>query len=141
MNLKLNGISLKKNTQNKLWWIKLTITIILTNILFFILFSSPESKEKNLNLPLGWVEFQVKADLLTPFQKGKKIILLNRSAQIFILGVLEDSPREPEERITVLVKDEDGPLLIRYEGWEIIPELKNFSISKRNSGVSYEIRY
>ncbi len=141
MNLKLNGISLKKNTQNKLWWIKLTITILLTNILFFILFSSPESKEKNLKYPLGWVEFQVKADLLTPFQKGKKIILLNRSAQIFISGVLEESSLDPEGRTTVLVKDEDGNHLIKFEGWEIIPDLKNFTLAKKNSGVNYEIRY
>jgi hypothetical protein len=141
MSLKINGNILKKNTNNKFWWIKLGITIILTNILFFILFSSPETKVMTPNIPAGWVEIHVKAELLTPFQKGKKVILLNRKSQIFMSGMLEENSLEPEGRMTVLVKDEDASLLIRHEMWEIIPDLKQFSLPKRNQTVAQEIRY
>ena len=141
MTFKINGNSLRKSTQNKLWWLKLGVTIILTNVLFFLLFSSPESKVNQMVLPHGWVEFQVKAELLTPFQKGKKIILLNRQSQLFMSGVLEENSKEPEGRMTVLVKDEDVSKLIHHEIWEIIPELKHFSLAKKTKGVSHEIRY
>jgi hypothetical protein len=141
MNLKINGSSLRKNTKNKFWWLKLGVTIVVTNILFFLLFSSPDSKVNEPRTPQGWVEFQVKAELLTPFQKGKKIIILNRKSQIFLTGMLEENSKEPDGRITVQVKDEDASKLIRYDMWEIIPDLKNFTLPKKIKGAVHEIRY
>ena len=72
---KIAGIISKKDTKTKQWWLKLGIALILSNIFFFLLFSGNEvqSPEQEPSLPAGWVEIQLKAELMTPFHEGKKI--------------------------------------------------------------------
>lgn len=139
---KITGMILKKNTKPKLWWIKLAVSIVLSNIFFFVLFSSNEKASvTNYSIPEGWVELQVRAELLTTFQSRKKVLLLHREGRKRIEAVLETSPQEPEGRFTVLVKESEVEALLKYESWEIVPFLKTLNFAPLHAGVHHEIRY
>ena len=141
MNSKITGTLLNKNTKTKIWWLKLAIAIILSNIFFFVLFSKDEKNEVISSIPNGWVEIQVRAELLTSFQSRKKVLLLHREGRRKIEAMLETSPMEPEGRFTVLVKESQAETLLKYENWEIIPFLKTMSFFPNKNGVTHEIRY
>ncbi len=141
MNSKITGTLLNKNTKTKIWWLKLAIAIILSNIFFFVLFSKDEKNEVISSIPNGWVEIQVRAELLTSFQSRKKVLLLHREGRRKIEAMLETSPMEPEGRFTVLVKESEAEALLKYENWEIIPYLKTIRFFPKKNGVSHEIRY
>ena len=139
---KIAGTILKKNTKTKLWWMKLAVSIVLSNIFFFVLFSSNEKPSvPTSSIPEGWVELQVKAELLTTFQSRKKVLLLHREARKRVEAVLETSPQEPEGRFTVLVKETEVEALLKYESWEIVPFLKTLNFAPLHTGVHHEIRY
>jgi len=141
VNSKITGTLLNKNTKTKIWWLKLAIAIILSNIFFFVLFSKDEKNEVISSIPNGWVEIQVRAELLTSFQSRKKVLLLHREGRRKIEAMLETSPMEPEGRFTVLVKESQAETLLKYENWEIIPFLKTMSFFPNKNGVTHEIRY
>ncbi len=139
---KIAGTILKKDTKTKLWWMKLGVAIVLSNIFFFVLFSGSEIKEGTTSsVPEGWVEIQVRAELLTPFQSGKKVLLLHRDGRKRVEAMLETSPQEPEGRFTVLVKETEAEALLKYETWEIVPFLKTLTFAPFSRGVEHEIRY
>jgi hypothetical protein len=139
---KIAGNVLKKNTKNKIWWAKLGVAIVLSNIFFFVLFSGSETRPSATpSIPEGWVEIHVRAELLTPFQSGKKVLLLHRHARKKVEAMLETSPIEPEGRFTVLVKETEAEALLKYESWEIVPFLKTLTFSPLSRGVNHEIHY
>ena len=138
---KIAGSILKKDTKTKLWWMKLGVALVISNIFFFLLFSGSETKAEIPSVPEGWVEIQVRAELLTPFHSGKKVLLLHRIARKRVEAMLETTPQEPEGRFTVLVKDSEAHTLLQHEHWEIVPFLKTISFAPLTSGVSHEIRY
>ena len=136
------GILLKKNIKNKIWWVKLGIALILSNIFFFILFSGEETvavEEKSV--PEGWVEVQLQAELLTPFHSGKKVLLVNRSGRKKLPGVLQESISEETGRITVLVRENEAHELFVHQTWEVLPYLKHLTFVAVKKGISHEIRY
>jgi hypothetical protein len=135
------GTALKKNTKTKQWWLKLGIAIFISNIFFFLLFSGSETEIEKSTIPDGWVEIQVRAELLTPFHSGKKVLLLHRLGRKKVEAMLETSPQEPEGRFTVLVKESEAESLLQHESWEIVPFLKTLSFARVHTGVSHEIRY
>jgi hypothetical protein len=139
---KIAGTILKRNTKTKQWWMKLAVSLVLSNIFFFVLFSSNEKPlVSTSSIPEGWVELQVKAELLTTFQSRKKVLLLHREARKRVEAVLETSPQEPEGRFTVLVKETEVEALLKYESWEIVPFLKTLKFAPLHTGVHHEIRY
>lgn len=139
---KIAGNILKKDTKTKIWWMKLAVAIVLSNIFFFVLFSGSETEsENNSSIPEGWVEIQVRAELLTPFQSGKKVLLLQRNARRKVEAMLETSPLEPEGRFTVLVKETEAEFLLKYDSWEIVPFLKTLTFAPVSRGEDHEIRY
>jgi hypothetical protein len=135
------GTALKKNTKTKQWWAKLAVAIVISNIFFFLLFSGSETEIEKSTIPEGWVEIQVRAELLTPFHSGKKVLLLHRLGRKRVEAMLETSPQEPEGRFTVLVKESEAESLLQHESWEIVPFLKTLSFARIKTGVSHEIRY
>lgn len=135
------GNVLKKNTKTKQWWAKLAVAIVISNIFFFLLFSGSETKPSTNSIPEGWVEIQVRAELLTPFHSGKKVLLLHRLGRKKVEAMLETSPQEPEGRFTVLVKESEAESLLQHESWEIVPFLKTLTFARPQTGVSHEIRY
>ena len=139
---KITGTILKKNTKTKLWWMKLAASIVLSNIFFFVLFSKNETPSMpTSSIPEGWVELQVRAELLTTFQSRKRVLLLHREGRKRVEAVLETSPQEPEGRFTVLVKETEVEALLKYESWEIVPFLKTLTFAPLHTGVHHEIRY
>jgi hypothetical protein len=81
MTSKIAGTNSNSTNRNKIWWMKLAVAIVLSNILFFLLFSKSETTTIQPKIPEGWVEIHVRAELLTPFQTGKKVLLLQRGAR------------------------------------------------------------
>lgn len=141
MTSKIVGTVSNKNIKNKSWWLKLALALILSNIFFFALFSKSETSQDSLAIPSGWVELQIRAELLTPFQARKKVLLINRFERKRIEGLLETNASEPEGRFTVLVKESEAVALLKFSQWEIVPFIKTFEFPHINSGVSHEIRY
>lgn len=141
MTSNIAGNNSKKNIKSKAWWLKLALSLVLSNIFFFILFSGNEKKQDKNSIPEGWVELQVRAELLTPFHSGKKVLLLHRIAGKQVEAMLENSPIEPEGRFTVLVKETQAEVLLKYESWEIVPFLKSLNFKSSARGETHEIRY
>ncbi|MGE3611122.1 MAG: hypothetical protein AB7I27_16140 [Bacteriovoracaceae bacterium] len=134
------GTILNTNSKNKIWWVKLGIALILSNIFFFFLFSNERPPEKSSDsIPKGMVEIQLNAELQTPFQKGKRILLINRFFKKQLEAVLQ---AEREGRFEVIVKEEDAPVLFQHDSWEILPYMKNlFKKTVKSNGVQHEILY
>jgi hypothetical protein len=136
------GTVLKKNTKTKIWWLKLGLALILSNVFFFLIFSGDEKQEHISHaLPPGWVEIQLEAHLLTPFQNGKKVLIVQRKQQKKIEAVLKASSRDEIGRITVLVKEEEAVALFQYSSWEVLPYIKKLTFAAMPKGTHHEIRY
>lgn len=143
MDLKNIGKIFHTDTKTKLWWTKLAVALVLSNIFFFYLFSGPENvtSEKVPELPVGSVEVQMRAELQTPFQKGKKVLLVSRQARKIIPAVLHEPSSDVTEKVTVIVNDEVAHQLFEHDSWEILPFLKKMAFKKVSQGVVHEIRY
>ena len=143
MILEKIGIPSNKNTKNKLWLLKISMALVASNLFFFLLFSGSSAKgESNQKtIPGSWVEVQLDAQLLTPFQTGKKVLIVQRDAGKKIEGVLQALSTEVPGRITVLVKESEASALFFHTAWEIFPFLRQFQFGKRIKGVTHEIRY
>jgi hypothetical protein len=139
---KLAGIISSKNTKTKVWWLKLGAAIVLSNVFFFLLFGGDnKSAAETFSLPKGWVEVQLEARLHTPFQNGKKVLLMTRSGRKKISGMLNQSGNELDQRITVLVKEEEAALLFQHDNWEILPLIQNIQFKSTSQREDHEIRY
>jgi hypothetical protein len=138
VDLKIRGIVLKKDFQVKA--AKLAVALILSNLFFFMLFSGPEEVQAETKLSVGTVELQLKANLLTPFEAGKKILLIHRSSRSKAEGKMK-ADQDTEGRMTVEVLEADAELLLMQEEWEVTPYLKSLRFKTTAKGESYEIRY
>lgn len=98
-------------------------------------------KQENASVPHGWVEVQLQAQMLTPFQSGKKVLLVQRSEGKKLEGVLKGHELEDAGRLTVLVKEDEAEALFKYSTWEVLPYLRHLSLVKVKKGTSHEIRY
>ncbi len=136
---KVAGTILKKNTKTKAWWLKLGIALIFSNVFFFLLFSEEAPPKQNHGVTPGWVEVQLRADLMTPFQKGKKILVIHRSGGQRIEGMLKDAI-DLEGRLTILVKENEAAPLFLKQNWEILPYIANLKLPALK-GEMHEIRY
>jgi hypothetical protein len=135
------GTLLKKNTKTKVWWMKLGIALVISNLFFFLLFSGDSDvKQESLpsGIPQGWVEVQLNAELMTPFHSGKKVLLIHRIGRKKLEGVLQ---ADQLGKITVLVKEAEAEKLFQHESWEILPYLKNLNFASVRKEASHEIRY
>lgn len=139
MLLQKIGTIFRKSTKTKIWWLKLSLTLILSNLFFFLLFAGENSEVKQDLAPGGMVEVQISAELLTPFQSGKKVLLIHRSGRKKIEGMLKEF--SPEQKITALVSEEEAHVLFQHEGWEILPFIKHLSFAPRKYEATHEIRY
>jgi hypothetical protein len=136
------GTALKKNTKTKIWWLKLGIALILSNVFFFLLFSGDKKQEKtSQEIPDGWVEIQLEAHLMTPFQNGKKVLIIQRKQQKKIEAVLKELSLDEMGRITVLVREEEAAAFFHYSSWEVLPYLKHLTFAAMPKGKNHEIRY
>ncbi len=138
---KPNGTDSSKKTKIKKLWLKLAAALIVSNIFFFFFFMSSEAPKKTLSTPEGWVQIQVKAELLTPFQNGKKVLLLNRQSNRKIEAMLEMAPVDMDGRFTVSVQESSAEELIQFDSWEILPFLKTLTFAPKQRGEQHEIRY
>ncbi len=134
------GNALKKDTKTKVWWMKLGVCLILSNVFFFLLFDD-NSEVKQEPERTGWVEVQLEAQLLTPFQNGKKVLLIQRNARKKLEGVLQANGKEEPGKITVLVREEEADALFHYTTWEVLPFLKHLTFASVKKEPGHEIRY
>lgn len=130
------GTLLKKNTK-----IKLALALILSNLFFFLLFGGSSEVKQETGIPVGWVEVQLQADLLTPFHFGKKVLIIHRNGRKKIEGVLQATPVDQLGKLTVLVKEDEAHALFQHETWEVLPYLKNLTFAYARKEQSHEIRY
>lgn len=140
MTSKLAGTISSISTKTRIKVLKIIVALIVSNLFFFLLFSG-EEKELVPEFHPGEVEVKLTASMLTPFQKGKRVILLARKKQIAVEAMLEvESPED--QKLTVWVKEDKARMLLEQENWEVLPFLKDFRVTKtRSIGVSHEIRY
>ena len=139
---KLAGIISGKNTKTKTWWLKLGIALVLSNVFFFLLFGGDNTSAAETNfIPVGLVEVQLEARLHTPFQIGKKVLLVSRSGRKKIHGVLHQNGNELDQRVTILVKEDEASLLFQNDNWEILPLIQNLHFRTFSQRETHEIRY
>ncbi len=133
----------KRDTKPKLWWVKLGLALVVSNIFFYLLFGSPpQATPAPLQSPRsGWVEVQIEAELQTPFQVGKKVLIINRSQRLKVEGVLDGERHEEHNKLTFLVQEKDAPVLFLYRDWEIVPFLRNLTLTTFTKGRTHEISY
>ncbi len=139
MTLLKNGTSLKINTNAKVRWIKLAFALVLSNVFFFLIFSEGEKKIAP-STPTGWVEVKLEAQLMTPFQNGKKVLLLNRSGRKKLEAVLQAESAQ-DLKLTVLVKESDAHELFEHSNWEIMPFIQKINFASNQRGEHFEITY
>lgn len=139
---KITGTILRKNTKPKTWWIKLGISIILSNVFVLILFSEDSAVRtiQEVATP-GWVEVQLNAELMTPFHSGKKVLIIHRVGRKKLEGVLKTPGLDNLGKITVLVKEQEAHALFQYESWEVLPYLKHLTFTTTRKEDSHEIHY
>ena len=129
---KLAGTNWKGNTK-----IKLGIAIVLSNAFVYLLFSG-SSAEALPTKPSGMVDVKLEAELRTPFEAHKRVLLLHRSSGTQIEALLESSL---ETQYVVSVKEETAQTLFKKSPWEILPYMKNLSLPRAHKGESHEIQY
>lgn len=130
----MNGKNYKLNIPLPL---RIVLLIILSNILFYLLFFPGENKE-DAPLYQGLMEVKVEAKLMTSFQIGKKVTIHHQLSNQNIEARLV-SPPDEEGLTTVATDEESARFLLTKNHWRIIPPLKlNVAQAK---GESREIKY
>ena len=128
---------MKKNTRTKVWWMKLAVSLVLSNVFFFLLFGA-DAPAVEKKLEPGLIEVQLSAQLLTPFQEGKRVLLIQRTSRVRLDGILRE---QTENGVIVSVNEETALQLITFDQWEVLPYLKDFRFKSIAQGAAYEIRY
>lgn len=130
-----------KNTKNRIWFLKLGMALILSNIFFFILFG--QKNEEKIPIPNDpqLVQVQIEAQLLTPFESGKKILIIHRGLKRKIEGQLYGDGIDELGRVTISVKENDATKIFNHHHWEILPFLKNHHFASIPREGKHEIRY
>jgi hypothetical protein len=129
---KLVGTNWRGNTK-----LRLGVAIVLSNAFVYLLFSG-SSVEALPVKPSGLVEVKLEAELRTPFEAQKKVILLHRSSGTQIEALLESAL---ETQYVVSVRDEVAQTLFKKSPWEILPYMKNLTMPVARKGESLEIQY
>jgi hypothetical protein len=127
-----SGKDLKKNSNQtnaistpKI--IKLVLALILSNIFFFMLFSADEAKTPEQSYQ--GVEIIIEGKLLTSFEKNKEVLLTHSNSGLKIKARLL-SIQETQDHYLVLTQESDAiKILARPLHWNILPYLKNFTLS------------
>ena len=135
---KLNGIDSLKNMKIDQKKMKIFIALILSNIFFFILFSSNGESQVKEPLQKGMVEVKIAGLSHTPFEAGKKILLIQKASRLKIEGQFIS---ENETHFHISVKENEAHQLFKHEAWEIIPYLSNLTFPQYSRGESHEILY
>lgn len=139
---KLAGMISAKNTRTKLWWGKLAVALVVSNVFFFLLFGGDNTSSAETTLSQdGLVEVQIEARLHTPFQRGKKVLLICRRAGKKITGVLNQSGSELDPRFSILVPEEEAEALFHHGNWEVLPLIANLRLQRKREREDHEIRY
>lgn len=143
MNFKKIGIIFKKNTRPKVWWVKMGISLVISNVFFFLMFApdSHEASKIKPNKSSGMVEVNVKAILHTPFQNRKRVILINRRSNKNLPAMLKAMNENSPEEVTVLIHESIAGELFRYHEWEIFPYLKKITLNQKKGKEIHEIHY
>lgn len=152
-NLLKNGIELKKNTKqtngiDSKKIIKLIVAIILSNIFFFMLFSSGEENNKNFQKSEG-VEVIIEAELMTSFTEGKEVLLTQKGSGLAIKAKLLNLPEtqslDDKKHYLVLTSETDAHKILGHPlNWNILPYLKDFTLStpkRQLQEIDHEIHF
>lgn len=142
MNLRKNGMSLKLATKDKRWWFKLSIAIILSNILFFLFFHENEVQGADMIRHPDDVEIRIQADLFTSFSAGKKILIINREGRISRPGILIAEHIDEEiKSYTIQVDQKYVNELLNTSSLQILPYIREITFKPSPKRYDYEIRY
>lgn len=142
MNLRINGITSNLATKNKKWWLKLSMAIILSNILFFLFFQENEVQGADIIHNPDHVEIRIHAELFTPFSHGKKILIINRENRLSRVGFLIAEHLEEEiKTYTIQVDEKYVNELLNSPSLQIIPFIKEIKFKTSSKRYDYEIRY
>jgi len=142
MILKRNGIISKLATKDKSWWFKLIISMILSNIIFFLLFHENEVQGADLISDPHKVEIRVQAQLITSFKAGKKILIISREKRFSRPGILLAEHQEDEfKSYTILIHPNDVNDLLNLNQLQIIPFIKDIKFKQSSPRLTYEVRY
>ena len=106
------------------------------------LFQNPklELQNEDLLLPADWVELQITGDLLIPYEKGRKVMAINRRIKKSFPAILTNEKSE-DGRLTIMTPEKDAHFFITHHDWEITPELKTNLFSLSTKETLREIRY
>ncbi len=143
MNLEKIGTLFKNVTKPRIWWVKLGVSLVLSNLFFFLLFGGvqPVTPSPTKESRSGWISVQLEAELQTPFQTGKKVLLVNRARRIKVEGVLEGEHREGVEKLAFAVREKDAAVLFLHRNWEILPYLRDLTFTAARKEPTHEIYY
>lgn len=124
-----------------MWWMKLALCLILSNILFFNLFSAAEGpNETREELSEGQVQIQIRGELFTPFSARSRVLLTRKQSGQIVTGVILAHHVE-EQKFTILVDEKEAPSLLQHDHWDILPYIKDLSFQRPPKGAQHEIRY
>ena len=137
---KLAGMLSKSDTKTRTWWAKLAVAIVVSNVLFFLLFSSSGETKTPPSKPVGAVELRLTAELLTSFEVGKRVLLIQRHRGLKVEGRLLAEASE-QGKIIVEVREEDAGSLLHQDSWEVLPYLRHLTLTRPFVGAQHEIRY
>lgn len=129
---KLAGEHWRGNTK-----LRLGVAIVLSNAFVYLLVSGPTPQPLPVKAS-GLVEVKLEAELRTPYEPQKRVLLLHRSSGTQIEAQLESAN---ETHYVVSVKEEQAQTLFKKTPWEILPFMKNLSMPVARKGESLEIQY
>ncbi len=147
-----SGVDLKKNTnqpnnisKNKL--IKFCLVLILSNIFFFMLFSSNDTNP--VHDKKAGVEVIIEGKLLTSFVEHKEVLLTHglSGQKVKAILVMAQESQNGTEGAQYLVSstEEDALKILKHpSGWNILPYLKNYSLHQTrrlNQEIDHEIHF
>ncbi|GEM_PF-1848935 len=148
-----SGIDLKKSTKKtsaidakKI--IKIITAIILSNIFFFMLFSSPNVSKQKIN-SADEVEVIIEGELMTSFSEGKDVLLTQTGSGIKVRAKLltlpENQNLDDKKHYLVLTSIADAhKVLGRPLNWNILPYLKDFTLrtpKRQAQEIDHEIHF
>jgi len=140
LNLRSSGTNSKLREINPFQLVKLITIIFLSNLLFFYACKDePQSISQPL-IPKDWVEIQLHAELLAPFETGKKVILSDLEKNIYINGLLQGQDAE-NQLLRLMIHEKNLPKIALSRNWKLLPYSKLLRTKPRTKENHYEIYY
>lgn len=122
--------------------LKLVIALILSNIFFFMLFSSDETSK--VEKTYQGVEVIIEGKLLTSFEENKEVLLTHPNSGLKIKARLLTHP-DMQDHYLILAEESDAlKILARPLQWNILPYLKNYSLrspKQLTQEIDHEIHF